>query len=291
MAPLGAPPRALVWSIVLAVALAALYLLWQLLNDPELLIRRRGGTELVYTADLSRIAAGRDAVLEETRRLIRGRLLAYGLRRVIVAAEPPDRLVLRIPRVDPDTIAELRRQVESMGSLTLRLVPAEDGAGSLEWWENEGKAYLAQDAEWVRKKMADPAFSDRRPEPPKRLVRSEAGSKLLLENGHDYDAKLEAWVPSRFVGGQFLSYAAPTLDDQTLKPAVAFQLQGEGATILLDDKVVQSATIQERISSSGILRGNFTDDDVRGIVTVLRSGSLPARLTLVSERTLGSGEK
>ncbi len=60
--------------------------------------------------------------------------------------------------------------------------------------------------------------------------------------------------------------------------------------ILLDDKIVSAPTINEAIRSEGMISGNFTKEKVDNLVTILRSGALPATLkpTPVSENTMGA---
>lgn len=87
--------------------------------------------------------------------------------------------------------------------------------------------------------------------------------------------------------------------DEFGSPAVAFELTESGApkmaaftelykakdgspgrqlAIVLDDRVMSSAAIKERIESRGQIHGSFTQEEVTSIVTILDSGSIPAPL-------------
>lgn len=87
--------------------------------------------------------------------------------------------------------------------------------------------------------------------------------------------------------------------DEYGSPAVAFELTESGApkmgafteenrardgrpgrqlAIVLDDRVMSSAAIKERIESRGQIHGSFTQEEVTSIVTILDSGSIPAPL-------------
>jgi len=58
--------------------------------------------------------------------------------------------------------------------------------------------------------------------------------------------------------------------------------------IVLDGTVYSAATIQERISGSGTrLSGGFTVEEARDLRLVLKAGSLPARLVIAEEQTIG----
>ena len=60
-----------------------------------------------------------------------------------------------------------------------------------------------------------------------------------------------------------------------------------GLAIVLDGNVISAPNIQSRITSDGQITGDFTLQEVQDLVTTLRSGSLPARLTYLEERTVG----
>jgi preprotein translocase subunit SecD len=95
-----------------------------------------------------------------------------------------------------------------------------------------------------------------------------------------------------------------TIDQQTGKPVILFQFKGsaqsdfanytqshlqEFLTITLDNKVIESAVIQSQITGQGqISGGNMTLDQAQAIAALLRYGSLPVPLTLVSERLIGA---
>jgi preprotein translocase subunit SecD len=62
---------------------------------------------------------------------------------------------------------------------------------------------------------------------------------------------------------------------------------GYGLAIVLDGRVVSAPVINSRISDRGQIEGNFTQQEVQDLVTVLRSGALPASITYLEERTVG----
>jgi len=93
--------------------------------------------------------------------------------------------------------------------------------------------------------------------------------------------------------------------DSSGRPAVAFELDPIGGElfgkltannidkqlcIFVDDVAYSSARIQSRITTSGIITGEFSREKINYLVQTLEAGSLPARLkdTPLSERTIGS---
>jgi preprotein translocase subunit SecD len=293
----------------LLVVLVLVVLVWRLWR-----IDIRDGTELVYQGDLGRVARDRGLHIEKARQIITRRLRTLGVRG-IVSVEGEDRIVVRVRDKDPGGLERIRAVVERTGDLSLRLVVTPQDPAQLAASEKEERDHVDADRAWVENKLADPGFRERRPEPPPLIVRTErarpgeavsksdspAERKHLLENRHAFDAESGEWKPAGFVTGRYLSSAFRTLDPDTFRPCVSFEFEGEGAAaladitgsnfgrqlaIVLDDSVVQVATIRGRITSSGQLTGDFTDDDVERIVTVLRGGSLPVPLKLLSQQAI-----
>jgi preprotein translocase subunit SecD len=103
------------------------------------------------------------------------------------------------------------------------------------------------------------------------------------------------------VSGKDLRDARPSTD-QNGQPDVSFQLTGDGGrkfyaftsahvkellAVILDNKVQSVATIDEPIGDSGIIKGRFTEQEVKDQSMVLRSGALPASIKYLEERTVG----
>lgn len=91
--------------------------------------------------------------------------------------------------------------------------------------------------------------------------------------------------------------------DQIGRPAIGFQMDASGAArlgeltgsnvgnsmaVLLDDEVYTAPNLNSRISSSGIIEGEFTQDEIDYIVRVMTAGSLQAKLSPepISESTI-----
>ena len=90
--------------------------------------------------------------------------------------------------------------------------------------------------------------------------------------------------------------------DENGRPDVKFDLTGEGGrrfaaftgahvgdklAVVLDNKVMEVATIQEQIHDQGRITGAFTDQATRDLALTLRSGALPAGIKYLEERTVG----
>src|SRR5215212_2089407 len=62
---------------------------------------------------------------------------------------------------------------------------------------------------------------------------------------------------------------------------------GRHLAIVLDNKVVSYPNIKQEIAGDGVIEGSFTNQQASDLALVLRSGSLPASLTILEERTVG----
>ncbi|MCO6052023.1 protein translocase subunit SecD [Mesorhizobium sp. RP14(2022)] len=103
--------------------------------------------------------------------------------------------------------------------------------------------------------------------------------------------------------GDDLADAQASFDQRTNEPLVSFRLNSSGAqkfgrvtqqnvgkpfAIVLDEKVISAPVIREPIlGGSGQISGSFTAQTANDLAILLRAGSLPAKLTVVEERTIG----
>lgn len=105
------------------------------------------------------------------------------------------------------------------------------------------------------------------------------------------------------LAGDVVTDAGPDYDPYTNAPQVSLTMNGLGASrwsqitganvgkpvaIVLDDLVYTFPTINGRIPNGRTqITGSFTRQDVDDIVTILKSGALPAPVSIVEERTVG----
>ena len=120
------------------------------------------------------------------------------------------------------------------------------------------------------------------------------------------DKQGQLWVQTSSratVDGQELTDAQQGFDSRTNEPVVNFRFNQKGArefgkltaenvgkpfAIILDDVVVSDPRINEPIlGGAGMISGNFTTQEANDLAIVLRSGALPAKLTVVEERSVG----
>jgi len=106
------------------------------------------------------------------------------------------------------------------------------------------------------------------------------------------------------VSGENLVDAQPGFDSRNGEPVVSFRFDAAGAkrfgrvtqenvglpfAIVLDNKVISAPVIREPIlGGTGQISGNFSVQEANDLSVLLRSGALPAKLTVIEERTVGA---
>ncbi len=104
------------------------------------------------------------------------------------------------------------------------------------------------------------------------------------------------------VTGDQLVDAQPTFD-QNGRPSVSFRFNPAGGrkfgdytannigkpfAIVLDSEVISAPTIQSYIpGGAGVITGNFTIEESTRLAILLRAGALPAKITVLEQRTIG----
>jgi preprotein translocase subunit SecD len=117
------------------------------------------------------------------------------------------------------------------------------------------------------------------------------------ESGESY------YVVSRSsaISGTDLRHASASRDENG-RPDVIFNLTGNGGrrfaaftgshvgdklAVVLDNKVMEVATIQEQIRDEGRITGAFSEQQAKDLAMVLNSGALPASIRYLQELTVG----
>jgi len=131
------------------------------------------------------------------------------------------------------------------------------------------------------------------------LQNPPAGSEVL----RDFKTKEPYLVLKEAVmEGDDIIDASPGFDARTLQAIATFRFNGRGTrrfasvtqenvgrpfAIIVDDQVLSAPVIREPIlGGSGQIAGNFTIEDASNVATLLRSGTLPGRLTVVDQQVI-----
>jgi len=222
----------------------------------------------------------RDGAVNQALQTIRNRVDQFGVAEPLIARQggDSDRIVVQLPGVDdPERV---KRLIKNTAFLEFRLCDYP--------WNGSGVRTRDEILEHYNGNV--PANVEILPS-----ERRDAATGKLL------DQTFYAVEKRRVITGRDLRSAHPS-QGQLGQPVVAFLLSADGArmfgeatgsnigrglAIVLDGKIVSAPSINSRITDSGIIEGNFSQQEVLDLVTTLRSGALPAGITYLEDRTVG----
>jgi SecD/SecF fusion protein len=203
----------------------------------------------------------------------------------------------RVRRAVDQTIEVIRRRVDALGTTepniqrqgadrVLVQVPGLQDTNRL-------KELLGTTAKLEFRLVADPGYNP--------------GDVDML-NELDQAGQVTATFPVErrvMVQGEDLTDAQPGFDQRSGEPVVNFRFNlrggqrfgevtsanvGKPFAIVLDGKVISAPRILGPITGgSGQISGRFTVQQANDLAVLLRAGALPAKLTIVEERTVGPG--
>jgi preprotein translocase subunit SecD len=240
--------------------------------------RPRGAGGLVYAMDDKSVKENERLAVRQAVETIRNRIDAFGVSEPVIQEASNNRVVVELPGVDdPERV---RRLIKSTAFLEFRLVDYPQGGGAAGTREEVLQHYNGQ-------------------LPPD--IEIMDGDRTDKETRQVVGKSYYALQRRRVVTGRDLKNARPS-QGQFNQPVVQFTMTpagaqafgaatganvGRGLAIVLDGRVVSAPRINSRITDSGIIEGNFSQQEVDDLSTALRSGALPASLTYLEERTVG----
>jgi preprotein translocase subunit SecD len=217
------------------------------------------GTALRLTPTSAAMAEGLARALDQAIDVLGRRINDMGLAPAF-EREGNDRIVIRVPR-QSDT-ARLKEVITTPGKLTLRLIdvsmrPDEAKAGSM-----PPQSEILPDRNGVQHLVE------------KRVA---IAGESLVDAQASYDQRTrEAIVNFRFNSAGRRQFARITAEKV-----------GSPFAVVLDGVVLTAPVIREPIlGGSGQISGNFTVQSANNLAILLRSGALPAPLTIIDERAI-----
>jgi protein-export membrane protein SecD len=197
---------------------------------------------------------------------IRRRLDPEGTREMTIIRQGRDRILVQIPGVDdPKLVEEYKERIKKTAKMTFHMVHPSISA------EDAKQSRVPRDYKVLP--------SDER----------QTGDELVEERA--------------ILSGEQLADAQPGFDQQNNQPVINFRFNQSGArifgratqenvgrrfAIVLDNKVITAPRIISPIlGGTGQITGDFTVETANRLSVLMRSGALPAPLTIVEERTVG----
>lgn len=229
----------------------------------------KGGSELLYRVRVDE-KEDRPGITNEIIEVLKKRIDPQGVMEYRIQEQGSHRILIQVPGATRTETENLKDRITRLGKLEFRLAASLD---SPEYRDAlDGRQVPGYYKHWLRKKKGE---------------EGEAGKWHLIQN------KIA-------ISGEHLSriYA----DRKGIEPVVGFEFDAVGKSkfgqiternigkplaIILDDILYSAPVIRDRIPGSGIIEGNFTQDEVNELIAIMRAGSLPADLEMEMETMVG----
>ncbi len=228
------------------------------------------GEKVVFTVKAAEATKIRELAVTQAVQTIRNRVDEFGVAEPVITPASGYRVVVQLPGVDdPERV---RRLIKNTAFLEFRLV-----RGGPVSSPEELQGQITPNTEIMPGDIRDD------------ITGSVTGKQYYLVErvqvitGRD----LKTARPGQGrLGEPVVNFSLTAAGSKLFGDATGANI-GTGLAIILDGKVVSAPRINARITDSGVIEGGFTQQEVEDLTTTLRSGSLPAGLTYLEERTVG----
>jgi len=263
--------------------------------DPSLSVSGEGDTiRLAYSPqDLTR---RRQEVIDQSIEILRRRVDETGTIEPTIVREGDDRILLQMPGIKDTT--DLKRKINQTAKLTFHLVNEDVAAGgtpailppnTMLVPTREGMQHLrtTNPKAWDEIQSANPRMS------PEQICRRFQPTclpifKRVVVGGEDLDDAKATFESQQNGGRPIISFTFNAARGRAFCAATRANV-GKRLAIQLDNEIISSPVVQSAIcGGSGIITGAFTTQQVQEQALLLRSGALPATLTIIEERTVGA---
>ncbi|HZQ02247.1 MAG TPA: protein translocase subunit SecD [Reyranella sp.] len=240
----------------------------------------------------------RQEVIDQSIEILRRRVDETGTIEPTIVREGDDRILLQVPGIKDTT--ELKRKINQTAKLTFHLVdeatamsgqnvpavlppttmlvPTREGMAALR--ANNPKAF--EQIQSANPKMT-PEQICRRFQPPCLPV-----FKRVIVGGEDLDDAKSTFENQQNGGRPIIAFTFNSAGGRSFCAATRANI-GKRLAIQLDNEIISAPVVQSAIcGGSGIITGQFTTQQTQEQALLLRSGALPATLTIIEERTVGA---
>src|SRR5499427_11131892 len=264
--------------------------------DPSLAVSGAGDTiRLAYSdQDLFR---RKKEVIDQSIEILRRRVDETGTIEPTIVRQGDDRILLQVPGIKDTT--DLKRKINQTAKLTFHLVnedvaatgqnlPATLPPTTMLVPTREGMQALraTNPKAWEEIQAANPKMTPeqicRRFQPPCLPI-----FKRIIVGGEDLD-DAKATFEQQQGGRPIISFTFNSAGGRAFCAATR-QNVGKRLAIQLDSEIISAPVVQSAIcGGSGIITGSFTTQQTQEQALLLRSGALPATITIIQESTVGA---
>src|SRR5471030_1436828 len=266
--------------------------------DPALIVAPGTGDTIQVSYSDADLFRRKKDVIDQSIEILRRRVDETGTIEPTIVREGDDRILLQMPGIKDTT--ELKRKINQTAKLTFHLVNEEVAmTGQNVPATVPSTTFLAPTREGMQALRASnpKAFEDI----------ANANPRLTPEQVcRRYQPTCLPVLKRVVVSGEELDDAKSTFENQANggRPIISFTFNSQGGrsfcnatranigkrlAIQLDNEIISAPVVQSAIcGGSGIITGAFTTQQTQEQALLLRSGALPATLTIIQESTVGA---
>jgi preprotein translocase subunit SecD len=266
--------------------------------DPTLMVAPGIGDTIQVSYSEPDLFRRKKEVIDQSIEILRRRVDETGTIEPTIVREGDDRILLQMPGIKDTT--ELKRKINQTAKLTFHLVNEEVAmTGQNVPATVPSTTFLAPTREGMQALRASnpKAFEDI----------ANANPRLTPEQVcRRYQPTCLPVLKRVVVSGEELDDAKSTFENQANggRPIISFTFNSQGGrsfcnatranigkrlAIQLDNEIISAPVVQSAIcGGSGIITGAFTTQQTQEQALLLRSGALPATLTIIQESTVGA---
>lgn len=233
-----------------------------------------GGKWTFILKDPARRATEDNAVAQAIE-TIRNRVDEFGVAEPLIAREGFDRILVQLPGIDdPRRVKDL---IKSTAFLELKLV---DRQGTVDSGPSDKASLLARYNNTIPPELE---LVEGKAETGQRQTSWYVLKKTAAITGRD----LKSARPTRGqLGANSITFFLTAAGSEKFGAATGANI-GKHLAIVLDKRVQSAPVINDRITDTGVIQGQFSPEEANDLALVLKAGALPAGLTYLEERTVG----
>ena len=263
----------------------------------------KGGTHLVYQADLSNIDSGNyNSAMDGVRDVVERRINIFGVSEPIVQTSKVGgewRLI-----VDLADVKDVKQAIKMIGETPLLEFKEEKTEEEIKE-ERKNKEQEINNSQDLNSKLQEKDSNNNQNK------QSEAQIEALDKDGNPVDVDINAAPPvyiepfkNTGLSGKYLKRADLVFDPQTSEPQVSLEFNSEGkdmfsditqrnvgkrVAIYLDGMPISAPNVNEPIlNGRAVIQGDFTIEDAKQLAQRLNAGALPVPIKLIQQNTIGA---
>ena len=264
--------------------------------DPTLAVSGSGDTIRVAYSE-QELFRRKKEVIDQSIEILRRRVDETGTLEPTIVRQGDERILLQVPGIKDTT--DLKRKINQTANLTFHLVNEDVAAAGanipttlppttflVPTREGVQELRRTNPKAWEDIQAANPRMS------PEQICRRYQPQclpvlKRVVVGGEDLDDS-KATFEQQQGGRPIISFTFNSAGGRAFCAATRANI-GKRLAIQLDGEIISAPVVQSAIcGGSGIITGTFTTQQTQEQALLLRSGALPATLTIIQESTVGA---